>query len=674
MSGNSIKKISIIGAGEMGHGIAEVFAIFGYEVHLTDKYPEALEKAMKSIESSLLKLTDKGKIKKEDIDAILKRIFISSSLKESVMNVDLVIEAVSEIPELKFQLFRELDQYAPKEAILTSNTSNISITDIARSVSDKKRVAGLHFFNPPLKMKLVEVIMGAETGNETVDLLMELVKKIEKTPVKVLKDRPGFIVNRINAPDMFFFGLIIDRGVATAMEVDGFARSQGLPMGPYELMDMVGIDVVYHSMEYYKEKLSSEYGKCQIYKKMFDENHLGKKTGMGFYDWSSGKVVIDTSKVTGNISLMDLFAIEINEAVKIIEEGIATPSDIDTAVMLGLNRPFGPVSVAKSLTNAEVKSKLEELSRKLDTTLFEPAESIKNGRLKEIITGKVIKKEDTTVSKESLGKAEITASETSIGDYKNIKVEKYDYKVARIILNRPKHNTINMDLIDEFNSAIDQLSQDDDINVILITGQGTTFSAGADLSSFFNSSAKFIEFFRKGERAFRRLAEIPKITITVMKGYALGGGLELAMAADLRIGTEEVILGLPEVTLGLIPGWGGTQRAVKLVGMSHALRLVLTGERITGKEAFSIGLINKIVSDKEKIDQDALEYAKNIAATVAPVSAMIAKRLVNKAAEVPMDIGLEMESFGGGVVFSTEDIKEGISAFMQKRKPNYKGR
>ncbi|MEM0290431.1 MAG: enoyl-CoA hydratase-related protein, partial [Thermoplasmata archaeon] len=194
---------------------------------------------------------------------------------------------------------------------------------------------------------------------------------------------------------------------------------------------------------------------------------------------------------------------------------------------------------------------------------------------------------------------------------------------------------------------------------------------GADLSQYFPSSFQFLEFSRKGERIFRLLSEMPKLTIAVMKGYALGGGFELSLACDLRLGTEDVQIGFPEVTLGLIPAWGGSQKLARVIGLGRAMELIITGQRIDGKNAFSIGIINKLIKDTEN---EPLEYAKKIAENSAPISIALAKRLLNKGVEVPMDVGLEMESFAAGVLFSTEDLKEGISSFLQKKKPEFKGR
>ncbi|MGC9137394.1 MAG: 3-hydroxyacyl-CoA dehydrogenase NAD-binding domain-containing protein [Thermoplasmata archaeon] len=658
-----IKTVAVIGSGEMGHGIAEVFALNGYNVNLEDISKEMLDKALNEIRDSLDKLSKKGSLK-GTVDEILSRIKTFTDLEPAVKEADLVIEAVPEIEDLKKKIFLDLERFTRADTILTSNTSNIRITDIAKPLKNRGRVAGLHFFNPPVLMKLVEVIKGEETSDDIINTLYDLVKKIGKIPVKVMKDSPGFIVNRINAPDMLLFCLLIEHNVATPEEIDAFAKMQGMPMGPYELIDYVGIDVVYHSMEYYAKTLNPDYKKCKVYDELYNKKYLGKKTGRGFYDWSAGRPHIDTKKATDKVSLMDIFAVEINEAVKLIEEGVATPEDIETGVKYGLNRAFGPISVAKSLTNAEVKAKLEELAKKFNCSVFEPAESIKNGKMREAIEGRLKRKEER--------KVEVKEEKASTSEQLNtVIIEKFPFRVARITLNRPKHNTINNELLEDLEKAIRALWDDNEISVVVITGQGTTFSAGADLSQYFASSFQFLEFARKGERIFRLISEMPKLVIAVMKGYALGGGFELALACDLRVGTEDVQIGFPEVTIGLVPAWGGSQKLARVVGLGRAMELIMTGQRISGRDAYNMGIINRIVKDP---DNEAIEYAKKIAETSAPISMALAKRLLNKGVEVPMDVGLEMESFAAGVLFSTEDLKEGISSFLQKKKPEFKGR
>ncbi len=656
-----IKNVTVIGSGIMGHGIAEVIALSGSNVILEDISDEILERARKAMDESLDRLVKSGKIK--DKNEVMSRISFSTDIRKAVENADMVIEAVPEIIDLKKQVFAQIDSYCRKDAILATNTSNIRLSEIAGSISKKENVVGMHFFNPPVVLKLVEVIKSDFTSDSVFEATYEFSKKIGKTPIKVFKDTPGFVVNRINAPESLFFCLLLDQNVAKPEEIDRFARSQGLPMGPYELMDYVGIDTVFHSLEYYKEELSPDYGKCQTYRKLFEEKKLGLKTGEGFYRWSGGKVQMPDAKPTTKIDMMDVLSLEVNEAVKIIEEGVASPDDIETGVRLGMNRPFGPITVAKGLTNAEIKKKLEDLQKRFGVSVFAPAKSIAEGKLKTIITAKVVpekSEKEAHVSAERIESSEAVILER-IG------------KVARLRINNTKNNLVNAAVMDALEKNLNELWNDREITAIILTGNGSVFSAGAQLDSFFTSTFDFMEYSRKGERIYKLLTEIPKITIAEMKGYTLGGGLEMSLACDIRVATENVQIGFPEVTLGLIPGWGGSQRLPKLIGQSRAAYIILTGDRFTGKYAYDIGLVSKIF-DEKTIDDDTVKFAEEIAGKVAPISAALAKRLIVKGMDISVDDGLEMESMSMGLLYGTEDLKEGISAFLSKRKPEYKGK
>ncbi|AHC52249.1 3-hydroxyacyl-CoA dehydrogenase [Sulfolobus acidocaldarius SUSAZ] len=638
-------KVVVIGSGEMGHGIAEVMAIYKNQVTLVDIKDEILDKAISKIRESLDRLKKRGSIEEEPED-VLKRIAKSINLEETVKDADLVIEAVPEIVDLKQNIFKRLDQSTKPDAILATNTSNIRISEISKYVSKKDRVVGMHFFNPPVLMQLVEIIKGPDTSPEVVQKLYEITKQIGKTPVIVNKDTPGFIVNRINAAESLFICLVLQKGI-NYEEVDAYFRSLGLPMGPYELMDYVGLDIVAHSLEYFAKEISPEYGKCTKIKEMVNNGLLGRKSGRGFYDWTKGRPQIN-AKQNPIIDVNDLLAIDINEASKLLEDNVATPNDIETAVKLGMNRPFGPITVAKSADLNDIKIRLERISSEYGITIFQPTDSIKTGKLKELLEGE--KKEEKK-------------------EFETLVVSK-EGKVAIVKLNRPKLNLINYTLLDELDRLLTELWNDKSINVILITGEGQNFSGGAELSAPITDQVQFLELVRKGERTFKRLTEIPKIVIAFVKGYALGGGFELSSYCDLRLATENAVFGFPETGLGLVPAWGGTQRLPKLIGISRAMYLILTAQRITAKEALEYGIVNKIVKD----ENEALEFAKDLSERIAPISAMLAKRLINRGSEVPIDVGLEMESIAGGLLFTTEDLKEGIVAFFSRRKPEFKGK
>jgi 3-hydroxypropionyl-coenzyme A dehydratase len=245
--------------------------------------------------------------------------------------------------------------------------------------------------------------------------------------------------------------------------------------------------------------------------------------------------------------------------------------------------------------------------------------------------------------------------------------------IAWVYLNRPeKLNALNEQVLDELKSALAELENNNDVRVIVITGNGKAFSAGADITQFTQLNGYTAwKFARKGRQVMDFIESLSKPTIAMINGYALGGGLELAMACDLRIAAEEAQLGLPEINLGIYPGFGGTQRLIRLVGKGRALELMLTGDRIPAREAERIGLVNKVVplAELQKVTRElALKLAKK-----PPVSIALIKMAVNKGAEASQDVGLEFESIGWGVVFSTEDQKEGVNAFLNKREPVFKG-
>jgi len=283
-----IKKIAVLGAGLMGHGIAQVAAqVAKYEVSLRDVRQEFLDKGMNMIQSSLQKFADKGKISEEEMNETLGRIHPTLDLKEAVADADLIIEAVPEKVEVKKDVFVETEKYAKEDAIMASNTSSFSITLLASTTRRPEKFCGMHFFNPPQLMKLVEVVRGAKTSDETVDAVVEAAKKMGKEPVVVKKDSSGFIVNRILIPALNEALYLVWEEVADRDEIDKAIRlGLNWPMGPLRLLDHVGLDTTLAILEVFQREMGDlKYRPCPLLTQMVKAGLLGKKTGKGFYDW-----------------------------------------------------------------------------------------------------------------------------------------------------------------------------------------------------------------------------------------------------------------------------------------------------------------------------------------------------------------------------------------------------
>jgi len=283
-----IKKLGVVGAGAMGNGIAQLAAQIGCDVVMRDIEDAFVERGMKNIDRFLSKSVEKGKLESTEKDAILGRISGTTDMSR-LKDVDFVIEAVIEDLELKKSVFKELDKLCRPEVVLASNTSSMSLTEIAAATKRPENVCGMHFFNPVPLMRLVEVIRGYATSDETVAITTDLAKKMGKTTVEVKKDSPGFIVNRIMIPHMVEAIKIVEEGIATKEDVDTAVKN-GLnyPMGPFELMDLTGIDICYFVNEYFNKELNKElkWVSPNLLKTMIRAGKLGRKTGEGWFDYS----------------------------------------------------------------------------------------------------------------------------------------------------------------------------------------------------------------------------------------------------------------------------------------------------------------------------------------------------------------------------------------------------
>jgi len=283
-----VRKIAVLGAGLMGHGIAQVAAQVGkYEVNLRDVEQRFIDGGMGMIRESLQRFLRKGKITEAEMNETLARIHPTLDLKDAVSNADLIIEAIPENVDLKKATFREVDSLAPTHSITASNTSSISITELASATNRPEKVCGMHFFSPPQLMKLVEVIKGAKTSDETVKTVLDVAHKMGKETVLVKKDCPGFIVNRILIPALNEAVALHWEGIADRDDIDK-AIKLGLnwPMGPLMLLDYIGADTVLAIADVLTREVNPKFHPCPGLKQMVKAQLLGRKTGKGFYDWT----------------------------------------------------------------------------------------------------------------------------------------------------------------------------------------------------------------------------------------------------------------------------------------------------------------------------------------------------------------------------------------------------
>lgn len=284
-----IRKVAVLGAGLMGHGIAQVASQFGgYEVYLRDVEQRFLDRGVSMIRDSLERFVRKGALSEAEAGRVLERIHPTLSLEEAVGGADLVIEAAPENLEVKRKLFEEVDRLAPQHAILASNTSSISITTLGSYTRRPAKVVGMHFMNPPQLMKLVEIVRGQLTDDETVETVKRVAERLGKETVVVNKDTPGFVVNRILVPALNEAVQLVEEGVASPEDIDKAVRlGLNWPMGPLTLLDYVGLDTTLAILEVFQSELGDpKYRPSYLLRRMVRAGLLGRKSGRGFYEWS----------------------------------------------------------------------------------------------------------------------------------------------------------------------------------------------------------------------------------------------------------------------------------------------------------------------------------------------------------------------------------------------------
>ena len=361
-----VKKIAVLGAGAMGHGIAQVAAMAGFDVTMRDIKEEFVNSGMEKIKWSIDKLTQKKKITEEDAKKTLERIKPLVSLKEATEGADFVVEAIPEKLDLKQQTFKEIDGYTPEHAILATNTSALPITEIARATKRPEKVVGMHFFNPPQLMRLVEVVKGDKTSDETINTTVEVAHKFGKETVLCKKDVPGFIANRVTITGSNLVHWMVHKGEYTVEEVDAAAiHKAAMPMGMFGLLDYTGIDII-HSVSKFMGEREPGFEPCPLIEEKVKKGELGMKTGKGFYTYPEKKWVpldLPIEKSEKFDSMIPAY-VGVNMAAELLKDEVATKEDIDKAVKLGFNMPMGFLELADSIGVDAVVSKLKEIEAK----------------------------------------------------------------------------------------------------------------------------------------------------------------------------------------------------------------------------------------------------------------------------------------------------------------------
>ncbi len=346
-----IEKVTILGAGTMGHGIAQIAAMAGYRVALRDIDQSLLDKAMDKIRWSINKLVEKDKISREDAENALRRITTHVDLAEAVKGSDLIIEVVPEDINIKKRVYAELDKYSDEQTAYASNTSTLPITELANSTSRPNRFIGIHFFNPPQLMQLVEIIPSAKTDRDLIDIAIEFVKSMNKEPVLCKKDVVGFIVNRIFIPMVHEAAWALEREGVSIRAIDASMKYRlGFAMGIFELADYTGIDVIYKATQEMYARDKRVVNPSKMIEHLYSNKQFGQKSGKGFYEYGEGKYArVDLKEEEATYDPIRILAVAINNACWLITNDVSSKEEIEKALRLGMGLRQGLFAIAESM-------------------------------------------------------------------------------------------------------------------------------------------------------------------------------------------------------------------------------------------------------------------------------------------------------------------------------------
>lgn len=616
----------------MGSGIAQACAQAGFDVRVRDVDDASLGRGRAAIERTLQGGIDRKKITPVQRDAILGRLRFTTDVASAVAGARLVIEAVFEEESVKRAVFSEVGQHAPPEAIVATNTSSLSVAALAGSLPGPERFAGLHFFYPAAINRLLEVVGGPATDPAVLAALESFGYRLRKIPIRT-RDSAGFAVNRFFVPYLNESARMAGEGGPSLATIEEVGRELfGASLGPFELMNVTGVTIAYHAMGSLERAFGAPYAPSPGLRAQFE-----KKTP---WDWSSGSV-----EPGAKAAVRDrLLGLVLGIAAELVEEGVATPEATDRGAVIGLRWERGPFAIMGRQGLGTTLRQVEAFAAP-----WKGAFPVADGLRRRVEGG------DTQ------------------WPMRYVRVER-DGPVAWVLLDRPEVlNSLNSGVLAQLEAAFDELERAEGLRVVVLAGSSPVFAAGADIAEM--ATKDLLEgraFGFVGQALCKKIEEFPTPVVAFVEGYALGGGLELALACDFIVATEEAKLGLPEATVGIHPGFGGASRLTRTIGRAATKYLVFTGEAVPAPEAARLGVIARVVPSAT--GREEMAQLARLIASRAPLALAWAKRVVNRGMDGPLDVALRLEGESAGYTFATEDRTEGMRAFLERRPPKFQGR
>lgn len=554
-----IKIVGVIGAGTMGSAIAQKYAQEGFIVYLNDREQKYIDKGLVGIREILEQGVERRLFTQVKVESIINNIKGTTN-QEDLKACDLIVEAIFEDFQVKSKLFKILDKIVSNDTILATNTSSFSVTELATSVSNPERFIGLHYFYHAAKNRLVEIIPGAKTSKETYKAMQVFSVQSGKDAITT-KDVYGFAVNRFFVPWLNEACKMLDEGVGSIAEIDTICmKTFGIGMGPFALMNATGVPIALHAQKTL-EHFGPSYEVSALLKKQVASGNDWKLSGM-----DSVNITPELTKTVNDRILGCTFFV----CSQILAEEVCTAVDLNRGAKIGLRWRKGPVDLMQKFGEYEVKRIVNEF-----VTLY--------------------------------------CEKTPEGiEAKNWEMEFVNLEIngsrAIITMSRPENmNALNVEVMAQLDNKFSCADAREDIDTIIITGSGKAFVAGADIKFFVkniksNTIENIVAFTKYGQKVFEKIDASSKKVVVILNGLALGGGMELALCADVILAVPKTKIAFPETGIGIYPGLGGTQRTALRVGKGLAKYLVLTGQMLGAKQAMEIGLIDGIIEPSEMFD------------------------------------------------------------------------